>query len=72
MSRHPMAIPGAVRLLPGAYAVGETLHIVVAELLDDAGYADTPANRAKVEAAMADLGRQIGAPVIDASKEDEG
>lgn len=65
-----------MRLLPGACAVGEALHIVVSELLEDAGYDDTPANCATFVAAMTDLGRQIGATVIDAktigaSEEDE-
>ena len=39
------------RLAPGVYDDGEALHIVIPEMLEGAGYLDTPANRETLAAA---------------------
>lgn len=53
-------------LAPGVYddnAGG--LHIDIAELLDAAGYADTPANRATLLAAARDVFGRDGVPISE-------
>ncbi|HYN37832.1 MAG TPA: hypothetical protein VES39_01120 [Rhodospirillales bacterium] len=72
MSRHPMTMPGAKRLMPGAYSVGDALHIVASELLAAGGFADTAENQAMVDEVMQRLGREIGAPVVYADEDEEG
>lgn len=56
---------GFVKLAPGVYAdtVTNTLHLDVAELLEDNGYAVTPENAAMVEKATRKAFAELGLPV---------
>lgn len=62
-----MIDPTWTKVTAGVYAdADDGMHLVIPELLEANGYADTPANRATVEAAARDLCERHGVEIVDA------